>query len=67
MVHLSFRPLSYSYRVRVGYDTGKDWWRVAAVGDVVLGDLTFNFQAVEDVYSYSINLQLTGALLLHLI
>lgn len=42
------------------------WWKGAAGEDVVLSDLTFNFQAVEDVYSNSVNLQLTGALLLHL-
>lgn len=35
--------------------------------DVVLSDLTFNFQAIEDIYSHSINLQFTGALPLHLI
>lgn len=29
--------------------------------------LTFNVQAVEDVHSHCINLQLTGALFLHLI
>lgn len=48
-----------------------EWATVLVEGcsssDVVLSDLTFNFQAVEDVYSNSINLQLTGALLLHLI
>lgn len=30
-------------------------------------DLTFDFQAIEDVYGNSIDLQFTGALLLHLI
>lgn len=50
----------------MGYRTGGDWWKGAAGGDV-LSDLTFNFQAVEDIYSNSVNLQLAGALLLHLI
>lgn len=36
-------------------------------GDNVQGALTFDMKAVQDIYSHSINLQLTGALPLNTI